>query len=234
MTPICDFFLFTLSIPLSWCNLVFSIIYWPLYNSKSSIANESASQFGKITFRPPSLIMALGSCITWRKPCVNTLTSIPREQDELVSARSDAGSDKTPTPSKASTPLLVPLLAKDLFTKFMKVFIEMTQAQVEPRKHSLKAKTPETYWGKSHIKWYHFCQQCEDYFKTSSTNVMNHILFATSFLRGFISIRWAQYKRRHKNAPRIMWSEFKVFFQKDLESSQAFIDSIWSKFRRDS
>ena len=31
-----------------------------------------------------------------------------------------------------------------------------------------------------------------------------------------------------------MWSDFKTFLRKDLESSQAFIDSIWSKFRRDS
>ena len=31
-----------------------------------------------------------------------------------------------------------------------------------------------------------------------------------------------------------MWSKFKAFLQKDLGSSQAFINSIWSKFRRDS
>ena len=31
-----------------------------------------------------------------------------------------------------------------------------------------------------------------------------------------------------------MWSEFKAFLRKDLGSSQAFIDSIGSKFRRDS
>ena len=30
-----------------------------------------------------------------------------------------------------------------------------------------------------------------------------------------------------------MWLEFKAFFQKDLGYFQAFIDSIWNKFRRD-
>ena len=59
-------------------------------------------------------------------------------------------------------------------------------------------------------------------------------MFAASFLRGSISLRWAQHKRRHKSITLITWSKFKAFLQKDLESSQAFIDSIWSKFRRDS
>ena len=63
---------------------------------------------------------------------------------------------------------------------------------------------------------------------------MNCIPFAASFFRGSISIRWAQHKRRHKNATPITWSNFKTFLQKDLGSLQAFIDSIWSKFRRDS
>ena len=31
-----------------------------------------------------------------------------------------------------------------------------------------------------------------------------------------------------------MWPEFKTFLQKDVGDSQAFINSIWSKFRRDS
>ena len=63
---------------------------------------------------------------------------------------------------------------------------------------------------------------------------MNRTPFAASFLRGSISLRWAQHKRRHESATPITWPEFKAFLQKDLGSSQAFIDSIWSKFRRDS
>ena len=114
--------------------------------------------------------------------------------------------------------------------------METTQAQAlaEPQKRPLKARTTETYWGKSHIECYHFYQQCEDHFETSGATGINHTPFASSFLRGSISLRWAQHKRRHESATPIMWSEFKVFLRKDLGSSQAFIDNIWSKFRRDS
>ena len=63
---------------------------------------------------------------------------------------------------------------------------------------------------------------------------MNYTPFATLFLRGSISLRWAQHKRCHKNATLITWSEFKAFLQKNFKSSQAFIDSIWNKFRMNS
>ena len=63
---------------------------------------------------------------------------------------------------------------------------------------------------------------------------MNCTPFAALFFRGSISLRWAQQKRRHKSTTPITLSEFKAFIQKDLTNFQAFIDSIWSKFRRDS
>ena len=63
---------------------------------------------------------------------------------------------------------------------------------------------------------------------------MNCTPFAASFFCGSISLRWAEYKHRHESATPITWPEFKVILRKDLGSSQAFIDSIWSKFRRDS
>ena len=63
---------------------------------------------------------------------------------------------------------------------------------------------------------------------------MNRTLFAATFFHGSISFRWAQHKRRYKRATPITWSEFKAFLRKDLRSSRAFIDSIWSKFRRNS
>ena len=117
--------------------------------------------------------MALGSRTTRRSPCVNTPVDPVGELDELVGAqgpakRFNAGSDEAPTeapiPPKASTSPLVPPTSEDLFTKFIKVFMEMTQAreQLEPRKCPLKARTPKTYSRKSHIDCYHFCQQCED------------------------------------------------------------------------
>ena len=79
----------------------------------------------------------------------------------------------------------------------MKVFMEMTQArdQLGPQERLLKARTPETCSGKSHMDCYHFCQQCEDYFETSGATGMNHTPFAATFLRGAISLRWAQNKQ---------------------------------------
>ena len=148
--------------------------------------------------------MAPESCTIRRSPCVNPLANISGEQDGLASApgKSDAGSNEAPTPSEASTPPLILPPAKDLFTIFMKVFIETTQAQAlaEPQERPLKARTPETYWGKSHMECYHFCQQCEDHFETSGATGMNCTPFAASFLRGSISLKWAQHKRRHESA----------------------------------
>ena len=189
--------------------------------------------------------MAPGS-YAWQSPCVNFPANPTGEQDELAdqgpirgfNAGSNEALTKAPTSLEAHTLPLVPPFTKDLFTKFMKVFMETTQAQVqalaEPWEQPLKARTPETYWGKSHMEYYHFCQQCKDHFETSGTTGMNRTPFAASFLRGSISIRWAQHKRCHKSATPITWSDFKTFLRKDLGSSQAFIDSIWSKFRRDS
>ena len=156
--------------------------------------------------------MAAGSRAR-RSPCVNTPVDLAGELDELAGAqgpakRSNAGSDEapieTPTPLEASTPPLIPPTSEDLFTKFMKVFMQTTQAQAEalaePRERPLKARTPETYSGKSHMDCYHFCQQCEDYFKTSGATGMNRTPFAATFLCGTISLKWAQHKRRHKRA----------------------------------
>ena len=112
--------------------------------------------------------MAPGSCAC-RSPCVNTPIDPAGELDELAGAqgparRSHVGSDEAPTealtPPEAPIPPLVPPPAKNLFTKFMKMFMEMTQAQAlaEPRKRPLQARTPKAYWGKSHMECYHFCQ----------------------------------------------------------------------------
>ena len=147
-----------------------------------------------------------------RSPCVNPPANPTGEQDELAGQGLirgfNAGSNEAPTealiPLKAPTPPLVPPSTKDLFTKFMKVFMETTQAQAqalaEPQEQPLKARTLETYWGKSHIECYHFCQQCEDHFKISGATRMNCTSFAASFFRSSISIRWAQHKCRHKSA----------------------------------
>ena len=169
--------------------------------------------------------MAPQSRTTCQSPCVNTPVNPAGKLDELASAQdpargSNVKSDEAPTPLEAPTPPLIPPTSKDLFTKFMKMFIETTQAQdqLEPWEHPLKARIPKTYSGKSHIDCYHFCQQCKDYFEISGATGIKRTPFAITFFRGIISLRWAQHQRRHKCATPIMWSEFKAFFQKDLES----------------
>ena len=96
------------------------------------------------------------------------------------------------------------------------------------------ASTSETYSGKFYMDCYHFYQQCEDYFKTFGAIGMNRTRFATTFFYSSITLRWAQRKCCDKLATPIMWSEFKAFLRNDLGSSQAFIDSIWNKFRKNS
>ena len=72
------------------------------------------------------------SRITHRSPYVNIPVNSAGELDELAGVQgpargSNAGSDEAPTPPETSTPLLISLTSEDLFTKFMKVFIETMQ-----------------------------------------------------------------------------------------------------------
>ena len=111
--------------------------------------------------------MAPGSCAQ-RSPCINPLADLTGEQDELAgqgpvrgfNAGSDEAPTEAPTPLEAPIPPLVPSSTKDLFIKFMKVFMETTQAQAQagPQERSFKARSPKTYFGKSHMDCYHFCQ----------------------------------------------------------------------------
>ena len=80
--------------------------------------------------------MALRSRTTRRSPCVNTPVNPARELDEFASAQGpargfNASSDEASILLEASTPPLVLLTSKNLFTKFMKVFMETTQAQAQ-------------------------------------------------------------------------------------------------------
>ena len=79
--------------------------------------------------------MALESRTICWSPCINIPVDDVGKIDELASAegpakRSNAGSDEAPTkattPTEAPTPLLIPPTSKDLFTKFIKVFLETT------------------------------------------------------------------------------------------------------------
>ena len=121
----------------------------------------------------------------------------------------------------------------------MRAYLESNQGPRQPpaeREQSLKAKVPEVYYGKSYMDCYHFCQQCEDHFETAGATRTNRTPFAASFLCGSISVRWTQYKRRHRGEELIpiTWTEFKAFLRKNLGESKSFVDSIWRKLKRDS
>ena len=84
--------------------------------------------------------MALRSCIIRQTCYVNTPVNLAGELDELAGTqspvkRSNAGSNKAPTKTlslleTSTLPLILPT-SEDLFTKFMKVFMEITQAQAQ-------------------------------------------------------------------------------------------------------
>ena len=77
--------------------------------------------------------MAPGSRTTRWSLHVNPPADISGEQDELAGApgRSNTGSNEALIPPEASTPHLALLTSEDLFTKFIKMFIETTQAQTQ-------------------------------------------------------------------------------------------------------
>ena len=56
-------------------------------------------------------------------------------------------------------------------------------------REKLKARFPDVYYEKSHMDYYNFCQQCEDYFATARAMGPTQILFAMSFLWDQISFR---------------------------------------------
>ena len=97
----------------------------------------------------------------------------------------------------------------------------------------MKARFLDLYYGKSHMECYHFCQQCKDHFDTAGATGSNRTPFAASFLCGQISFRWHQHKRRGQVGP-LPWIDFKAFLQKNLGDSRAFVDTTWSRVKRDS
>ena len=140
-------------------------------------------------------------------------------------------------PALVSAPTLAPVASKELFQKFMKAYLKTNQGVLGlKRKQNLKAKVSEVYYGKSRMDCYHFCQQYEDYFETVGATGFNRTPFAASFLRGNISVRWVQFKRRNRGEELtpITWTKFKAFLRKNLGESKSFLDSIWRKLKTDS
>ena len=111
--------------------------------------------------------------------------------------------NQLPTLIPGSAPVPAPALAptNELFKKFIKAYLESNQGSrqsLAEYEWPLKAKVPEVYYGKLHMDCYDFCQQCKDYFEPAGATGTNRTPFAASFLRGNISLRWAQYKRCHQ------------------------------------
>ena len=88
-------------------------------------------------YHDQNFAMAPGSYTTHRNPRVNTPVDLVGELDELASAsgpakKSNAGSEKAHIKAsiflEAPTQPLVPLTSENLFIKFMKMFMEITQA----------------------------------------------------------------------------------------------------------
>ena len=144
-------------------------------------------------------------------------------------------------PALIPNPVPAPTLPSfdEFFKQFMKTYLESNQGPRQPpteHEQSFKAKVLEVYYGKSHIDYYHFCQQCKYYFETAGATETNQTPFTAFFLSGKISVRWTQYKRHYRGEELtpITWTEFKTFLQKNLKESKSFIDNIWRKLKRDS
>ena len=73
------------------------------------------------------------------------------------------------------------------------MFMETTQFQAqalaESQEQFSKARTPETYSGKTHIDCYNFCQQFENHFEILGAIGMNRTLFATLYLHNSFSLK---------------------------------------------
>lgn len=85
-----------------------------------------------------------------------------------------------PTPTDIQTPKYI---EADLL-RILKMFSKIKGLEPKPEvlyKQFLKVKVPELYLRKLHIDCYHFCQQCNDYFKTTCTTGSNYTPFAALF-----------------------------------------------------
>ena len=94
-----------------------------------------------------------------------------------------------------------------------------------PHRAMLKPVVPNLQATKKALK------KCKDHVNTAGAFDTNRIPFAALFLRGRISFRWHQYKRRKNQAVEdpLPWVEFKAFLRRSLSDSRAFVDTIWSR-----
>lgn len=130
------------------------------------------------------------------KPAENELAPGPADETFTSDSESPPGSAalfSAPTPSDLAS---APVLTEEQFKLFMKTYMESVRnpssIHTELRERALKARFPDHYFGKSHMKCYHFCQQFKDYFDTARTTSSNRTSFVASFHYGSISFRWTQ------------------------------------------
>ena len=176
----------------------------------------------------------------------------PGGEDEPAggSPGSPTKDSNTPTPSPpvswAQTPVLtpapppVPSFTKELYHQLLKTYAATVKLLEQnhgsgPWKQPLKARFPDLYYGNSHMDYYCFSQQYEDYFEIARASRLNRVSFATSFLCGAVVQYWHQHKRRFEASDVSMtWAKFKDFLKKNLGDDPAFANSICSKFRQNS
>ena len=134
-----------------------------------------------------------------KRPIANVLAAainIPKfSKDDLQQILKTILEARVPTPAPvlASTPIhasaLVLALAPVLAPAHAPAPAPALIVAEAPRK-KLKARSSNVYREKSHMDYYNFCQQCEDYFATAGATGLTQILFAMSFLRNRISFCW--------------------------------------------
>ena len=147
----------------------------------------------------------------------------------------ESSHDKTPA-NPPTVELFVAKYTKEDLQKILKTILKAQAPSDDACEKLLKARSVDVYCGKSHMECYNFCQQCENYFATTGTKGPNRIPFAASFLRNRINFRWQQYKRKYEVESTIVitWKEFKTFLCRSLGDFQAFVNSYWTKTKRDS
>lgn len=153
---------------------------------------------------------------------------------------SDAGA-QIPSDAGGVAPASTPVLKyteEDLQKWFIQAQVH-EQAQVHwPDQATgelyIEPRFPDLYFGKSHMECFEFCLQCENHFDIAGITGFNRSTVAASFLRGRINYRWHQHKRRTLVDRPLSWLDFKAFLRKHLRNSWPFVDSIWSRLKRDS
>ena len=152
-----------------------------------------------------------------KPPIANTpaATSVPKySEDDLQRILKAVLETQAPVPTPTPAPILAPATVLALAPALAPIIAKVSREK-------LKARSPDIYRGKSHMDYYNFCQQYEDYFATAEATGPTRILFATSILRDRISFHWQQYKQKHDadiTIP-VMKDEFKAFLQQSLGES---------------